>query len=332
MMDLINQRLQKMMPVITPTSVVLGVFFAAYLEPVSYLVPWLFAFMTFSGSLGSGIGHLLRSVARPMQMLTTLVVLHVIIPLFAFGVGHLFFHGDDYLITGLVLAVVIPTGITSLIWVAIHRGDVPLTLSVILTDTLLSPYIVPSSLAFLIGAKVNVDAWAMSKGLIWMVVIPSLLGIALFHLTKGKVKAALAPKLAPVTKICLGVVVAMNSSVVAPYLFPLSWKLASIGAVVFFIASSGYLCGWLIAKWCGWNRDVIVSMTFNGGMRNISAGAVLAMAYFPPPVLIPVILGMLFQQMLASIYGSLLSRYLSVDKKQIAVLAKTGGNNISGSS
>ena len=44
-------------------------------------------------------------------------------------------------------------------------------------------------------------------------------------------------------------------------------------------------------------------------MRNISAGAVIAVTYFPSAVAVPVILGMLFQQMLASFYGSFLSRY-----------------------
>lgn len=48
---------------------------------------------------------------------------------------------------------------------------------------------------------------------------------------------------------------------------------------------------------------------FSGGMRNISAGAVLAVSYFPPAVAVPVVLGMLFQQTLASIYGFAINRY-----------------------
>jgi BASS family bile acid:Na+ symporter len=70
----------------------------------------------------------------------------------------------------------------------------------------------------------------------------------------------------------------------------------------------GYLLGWLVAKLMGWKEDVVVALTFNGGMRNISAGAVLAVAYFPAPVAIPVVLGMLFQQSLASLFGYLLNK------------------------
>ena len=44
-------------------------------------------------------------------------------------------------------------------------------------------------------------------------------------------------------------------------------------------------------------------------MRNISAGAVLAASYFPPEVMFPVMIGTLFQQVLAATYGVLLKKY-----------------------
>lgn len=46
-----------------------------------------------------------------------------------------------------------------------------------------------------------------------------------------------------------------------------------------------------------------VAVQFNSGMRNLSAGAVLAVKYFPPAVALPVISGMLFQQILAAMSG-----------------------------
>ncbi|MNC65135.1 hypothetical protein D3C75_1153990 [compost metagenome] len=47
-------------------------------------------------------------------------------------------------------------------------------------------------------------------------------------------------------------------------------------------------------------------------MRNISAGAVLAVSYFPAPVAVPVVLGMVFQQLLASLAGFLLGHRAKV--------------------
>ena len=43
----INVFLNRIIPVITPTSVIFGIIFADYLHPYTYLVPWIFAFMTF---------------------------------------------------------------------------------------------------------------------------------------------------------------------------------------------------------------------------------------------------------------------------------------------
>ncbi|MCI4139590.1 bile acid:sodium symporter family protein, partial [Bacillus vallismortis] len=85
----------------------------------------------------------------PIPMILALFVLHIIMPLFAWGSGHLIFKGDPLTITGLTLAVVIPTGITSLIWAAMYKGNVGLTLSIILVVTVLSPLIVPLSLSLL---------------------------------------------------------------------------------------------------------------------------------------------------------------------------------------
>ncbi len=60
-------------------------------------------------------------------------------------------------ITGLVLGMVIPTGVTSFIWVSIYKGNSALTLAIILIDSLLSPFIVPYSLSLFVGQKVEMD-------------------------------------------------------------------------------------------------------------------------------------------------------------------------------
>ncbi|MNI26066.1 Sodium Bile acid symporter family protein [compost metagenome] len=235
-------------------------------------------------------------------------------PLIAMGLGHLTFSGDSFTITGLILAAAIPTGITSFVWVAIYRGNTALTLAIILLDTVLSPFVVPYTLSVLIGAKVQMDTTAMMQGLFYMIVLPSLVGMLLNQWTKGKIKERWGPRLSPFSKITMGIVVAINSSVVAPFLRDISFDLVGLALFVLGMASLGYILGWLIARLMRWDHDIVVALTFNGGMRNISAGAVLAVAYFPPPVAIPVVLGMLFQQSLASLFGYLLHRPSNANK------------------
>ncbi|MDP4163930.1 MAG: bile acid:sodium symporter family protein, partial [Bacillota bacterium] len=151
MLQRVNKQLDKIMPFITPTSVVLGVLLSAYLKEYAFLIPWIFAFMTFSGSLNSNFHSLREAFVSPIPILFCLLLLHVLMPVWSWGMGHVFFSGDVYTITGLTLGMAIPTGITSMIWVSIYRGNVATTLSIILLDTLLSPILVPYTLSIMIS-------------------------------------------------------------------------------------------------------------------------------------------------------------------------------------
>lgn len=323
MLQNINRQLERAMPFITPASVMIGIMLSDGLSSYSELVPWIFAFMTFAGSLNSNFQSLRDVVSHPFPIFIIMIVLHVLVPIWAWSVGHLLFSGDLLTITGLILAVVIPTGITSFIWVSICKGNHALALSVILIDTLLSPFIVPYSLSFLVGEMVEMNTWEIMRGLLGMIVLPSILGMLFNQYAPGQITKQWRIRLAPFSKIGLGIVVMINSAEVAPYLRGFSLKLILIGASVCFIASSGYLFSLLIGKLIKSDRENIVSLVFCGGMRNISAGAVIAIAYFPQAVAIPVVLGMLFQQVLASLFGQVLEHYYPssnqvVDKKYSA--------------
>lgn len=296
------------MPLITPSSVVIGIMLADYFNSYTFLVPWIFAFMTFAGSLSSNFASLKRVMLHPFPIFLALLILHVIMPIWAWGMGHIAFQGDMYTITGLILAALIPTGITSFIWVSIYKGNLALTLSIILIDTFLSPFIVPYSLALIIGEHVDMDVWGMMKGLLGMVVIPSLLGMVLNQITKGKIDKKWSAPLAPFSKVGLALVVMINSSAIAPYITNFSVKLIFIAIVVLVLSASGYLISWIIGKLLRWEKEEIVALMYTGGMRNISAGAVIAVTYFPAQVAVPVVIGMLFQQVLASFYGFLFDK------------------------
>lgn len=304
-----NQMLEKFMPIMIPVSVVIGVLLAVYIKDFSFLIPWIFAFMTFSGSLNSNFVSMKQAVMNPLPILLVIFILHIFMPLWALGVGHLAFNGDLFTITGLVLAMAIPTGITSFVWVSIYKGNTALTLAIILIDTMLSPFVVPLIMSLLVGGNIEMDIFGMTQGLLMMIVIPSIVGMTLNQVLKGKVVSNLSARLSPFAKIAMGLVVMLNGAVVAPYLLDVNLKLIGIAIIVLFIALSGYLISFFAGKLFKQDKETIISLMFSGGMRNISAGAVLAVSYFPPAVAVPVVLGMLFQQTLASIYGFAINRY-----------------------
>ena len=80
-----------------------------------------------------------------------------------------------------------------------------------------------------------------------------------------------------------------------------------VAAAILVLAAGGYAIGWIIAILTRQNKEATVSMIYGSGMRNISAGAVIAGAYFRR-TLFPVMIGTLFQQILAAFYGSMMRR------------------------
>ncbi|MGL5174574.1 MAG: bile acid:sodium symporter family protein, partial [Olsenella sp.] len=83
-----------------------------------------------------------------------------------------------------------------------------------------------------------------------------------------------------------------------------------VGVVVFIglFAATGYVWGIVLARLTHQPRGSLVSMTYLCGMRNISAGAVLAAEYFPGEAMYPVIMGTLFQQVLAALFSEVTKR------------------------
>ncbi|GGG05500.1 hypothetical protein GCM10010912_57730 [Paenibacillus albidus] len=303
-----NQILEKIMPLLTPLAILVGVLNESRLLPLSWLVPWIFAVMTLIGSLKSNLGDLLNVLLKPQKLIVLMVILHIVMPLVGWLAALLIFPDDPYTVTGYVLLFAIPTGVVSVVWVSIYSGNIALTLALILVDTLLSPLIVPGTLYILMGSSVEIQMGEMMKGLLWMVVLPSLAGMLLNQWTKGKVNTVYGPPLAPFVKVGLFMVVAINGASIARYLKHPDGKLLVIIAVTFVTVVLGYVIGSLVSRRLRWNYEDSVAVQFNSGMRNLSAGAVLAVKYFPPAVALPVISGMLFQQILAALSGFVIGR------------------------
>lgn len=303
-----NAAIERHMPLVTPSCLVVGVLFSSFFIRLQVLVPWLFAVLTFTGSLNSRFRDLKNVLWHPLSLLVTLLLLHVWMPLTALLAGRLFFGGSPYLVTGMVLEFTVPTAVVSLIWVSIYRGNSALSLSVILVDTLLSPFVTPLSLKVLVGSAVRMDPVGMIRDLALMIALPALLAMALNECTRGKAKTTLAPNMGFFSKLCLMLVVASNSSKIAPFLYHMTPTLFAVALAILLLAASGYAWGFLCARLFRRGREDAVSLTFGSGMRNITAGAVIAAQYFPAEVMFPVMIGTVFQQVLAAVSGWLLSK------------------------
>jgi len=261
--------------------------------------------MTFSGALKLTAKELGIAVRSPVVILLFFFTSHIIMPLAALLLSSLFFNDTD-LITGFVLLFAGPTAVSGFIWVSIYKGDKALGLTLILLSTILAPLIVPITLSVLIGEKVVLDMSGIAISLLFMVVIPTIIGVLINEISKTKIPKIICPGLDPLAKICLILVIAANSSVVAPNIRFNDFLIWKIALLCIFLTVLGFILAKLTGKIVKCNEEKSISMFFAGGLRNFSAVLTIAVAFFPEVTALPTLLCIVFQQIIAAIMGKLM--------------------------
>ena len=295
------------MAFISPSCVVLGVLFPqiGILRP---LVTPLFAFMTFQSALSNTFGNLARTVRHPAPMLVSLALATVLMPSVACVLATALFGSNPNLVCGVVLEYSVPVAVVAAMWTNMLGGNPALSLATILVSTVAAPFSIPLTLHLLLGQTVEVDAARMMGEMVVSIALPALAGTLANDVSHGRAARELSPVIAPAAKIALVLVILTNSTGVAPCVRSLTPQLVGVAVFICAFAASGYALGLLAARVMRLPREQTVSVTYLVGMRNISAGAVIAGEYFPGEVMFPVVIGTLFQQVLAAAFGSVLRR------------------------
>ncbi|WP_308635362.1 bile acid:sodium symporter family protein [Paenibacillus silvisoli] len=292
---------------IIPGSLILGFFFSAHLHRFVQAVPYFFAFVTLTMAIGCGLRQLRAVLNRPGVMLWTFVLAHVLSPLIAYGLGCLLFGADSPYVLGLVLFTIIPLGVSTVLWVGMSAGSVPLMLAMVVIDSALSPFVVPAGIHLLFSADVKTDTVAMMGDLLLIIVAPTILGVALHEWSKGRIQQAVQPIAAPLSKLCFTAVVMLNAAAIAPQAEALRGDLLKVVPAAVAIVALCYAVGFFGTLHYR-NREVLVTVSYATGMRNISLGVVLAMGYFSPLTAVPVVLSILIQQPLATLHHYVLQK------------------------
>ncbi|NLG84877.1 MAG: hypothetical protein GX493_09800, partial [Firmicutes bacterium] len=173
---------------------------------------------------------------------------------------------------------------------------------------LLSPVVVPASVWFFLGRIVHMQVGELFRGLIWMIVLPTVLGLTYHDLDKGRTASRFGPLLGLSSKLALVLVVATNLAVARGTITALEQAVLPVLGLIFAQTCLGFLLGWTAARLGRYHPPRVLAFAFGTGLRNISAGAALAVGYFPPAVGLPVILAFLLPQPLAAFFGHLFTR------------------------
>lgn len=268
----------------------------------------LFGYMTFVTALETSLKRFFGVLSRPWIPLWILLLVHFVTPLVAWLVGYIFFPQDAYVRMGYLIAAAIPVGVTSIMWTSLGNGNVPIALVAVTMDTLIVPVLLPAFFLFTIGKAIVLDYRDMMMQLLWMITIPSVAGMVIHDISGGR-SAAFAKGFGGFTgKMAFFVMIFINAAIVGP---GITWgaDILKMLLVTFFMVILGYMIGY----WGGFAvkgrpNDITVAMVFSVGLRNIAAGLLLAIAYFPPQVSVPLTLFILYQQPLASLVPMVLRR------------------------
>ncbi|MEE3897059.1 hypothetical protein [Priestia megaterium] len=101
-------------------------------------------------------------------------------------------------------------------------------------------------MSLFIGKTVHLEIWEMMKGLLGMIVLPSLVAMLVNQFYSKSVAEKWNKILAPFSKLGLAVVVSINSSVVAPYIRHIDKKFIQIALTIFLLLYAAiFLLGFL---------------------------------------------------------------------------------------
>jgi predicted Na+-dependent transporter len=300
-MNKMNAWLNRRLFLLILSALIAGCFFpVTQTSSMKSLVVILFCYMTFATSLATSFSGFLRTSRNPKIALSILALVHIVTPVMAWIAGLLVFPDQPLLRIGYLISAALPVGITSVLWTALVRGNVPVSLLTVTIDVIIAPALLPLFILVTAGVVVRIDYTSMIIDLLLMITIPSIIGMLLYDASGGKTARFVEGPGGILARIALLIIVFLNSAYIAASIVwsPLLFKVIAASCV---LVAAGYFIGYLAGRAIRTDHATTLSIIYNTGMRNTVVGLVIATSYFPLETTIPLAMTMLFQQPYAAL-------------------------------
>ncbi|MGD9636485.1 MAG: bile acid:sodium symporter family protein [Pirellulales bacterium] len=198
---------------------------------------------------------------------------------------------NSELLVGLALVASMPVANSSVGWTQLVRGNLALSLSLVLVTIFLSPWITPallSSLRFTLSAADRshftalIDSFSGAFFIIW-VVLPTVAGLACRHSLGGERVSGLGGWLTTISVLCLLALNYVNAALAFPEVVQQSQYATLCATIAFALAVSavGLAAGSILARLLHEDSPTRLALMFGLSMKHtglalILAGAVLA--------------------------------------------------------
>ncbi|MBL62551.1 MAG: transporter [Opitutae bacterium] len=220
---------------------------------------------------------------RPGAIGLGVILQFAIMPFLGWGIAHLF-HFSEGMAVGLILVSCCPGGTASNVVAFLARADVALSVSMTMVSTIAAVFMTPLLTKFYAGEYVPVEAWALLKSILLIVVLPVFLGVAtnrFFGRAAQKVSAFSPFVSVAFIILIVGFIMAKNRDNVMGH-----WQ--ELTAAVTLLHLGGFTIGYFLAKAIGFKEMVRRTASIEVGMQNSGLGAALATKHFPTLPMAPV--------------------------------------------
>lgn len=311
--DAVDRFTQSHMPYLSIGFLLLGLFAGESAARFAALVPYFFVVIMFNSGLGLRLDDLQSLRERTWVLPLQLAILHLITPALAWAVTSPFY--DSETVMGFVVLTMMPISPSCVLWAGIFRSNITLAMALILVDTLAAPFIIPYALQLFSGASVALDPLRMLRGLALMLLAPSLLAIICNRISNGSVQRKAGRTFSLLAKLSIYAILFINGGVTSRFFTGLNWSIAAMAGTVFvlylFIFTANLIAGKLLFPARG---DVIAFMICLS-VRSLTTGMVIATTYFAPVATFIVMLGMFYQQPMASFAGKAVDRIFRIKEQ-----------------
>lgn len=265
----------------------------AYFQPPAFLIfdgtilgikvfLALFAITMFALGIVLQPAELKETVRHPGQIGLGVLTQYTVMPLLGFAAAWLA-NLPPELALGFVIVGCAPGAMASNVIVYLAGGAMAFSIALTTVATVLSPLLTPALVQLLGGAFLPIEFWPLMKTILLTVLIPLLLGMAVRRLLGTYLAQArqIAPAVAAIAIIIIcSFAVAKNQARIA--------EVAGVViALVILVNALGYVAGWLLARWYGFDARHRLTLAIEIGMQNAGLGVALALAHFSPITALP---------------------------------------------
>ncbi|QIG53392.1 bile acid:sodium symporter family protein [Altererythrobacter sp. BO-6] len=179
---------------------------------------------------------------------------------------------EQGLAVGLILVACCPGGTASNVVTYLARANLALSVTLTLASTLLAVVLTPVLTGWLAGIYVEIDRWALFQGMITVVLLPVIAGVALNRLLPGlTARIATVSPLVSVLGVVLivGGIIAQSKPLIVEHAGVLLLALLALHA-------TGFALGYLLSGFLGLSEADCRTCAIEVGMQNSGLGSTLA--------------------------------------------------------